>query len=148
MLVPVNFTKGGDEAAEFERILEWTKKVEQEWQGTFYLPSNVFCIAVDTMQAYCSNCNQVKYVSGGKTCCSVCQTVLEKQEVFDYHEYTKIQTVDGKEEFLKQTGYLVVSFDIRIKSKLGNWYIFDIWEDTKLAKDALAMNWNYGSASL
>ncbi|MBR2981710.1 MAG: sugar phosphate isomerase/epimerase [Kiritimatiellae bacterium] len=25
MLVPVNFTKGGDEAAEFERILEWTK---------------------------------------------------------------------------------------------------------------------------
>ena len=26
MLVPANFTKGGDEAAEFERILEWTKK--------------------------------------------------------------------------------------------------------------------------
>jgi sugar phosphate isomerase/epimerase len=26
MLVPVNFTKGGDEAAEFEYILEWTKK--------------------------------------------------------------------------------------------------------------------------
>ena len=26
MLVPVNFTKGGDEAAEFERILAWTKK--------------------------------------------------------------------------------------------------------------------------
>lgn len=26
MLVPVSFTKGGDEAAEFEYILEWTKK--------------------------------------------------------------------------------------------------------------------------
>ena len=126
-----------------EETLEWNEKAQQEWQGTFYLPSKIFCIAVDTMKAYCTKCNQTRYVSGGKNYCTVCQTILENKEVFDYNEYTKIQTINGQEEFLKRTGYLVVSFDIRIKSKLGNWYIFDIWEETKLAKDALEMGWNY-----
>ena len=122
---------------------EWTEYMEQQWQGTFYLPSKVFCIATNTMKGYCNNCNQIRYVSGGKNCCSICQTVLEHQEVFDYEQYTKVQTLHGQEEFLKKTGYVVVSFDIRVKSNQGTWYVFEAWEETKLAKDAINLGWNY-----
>ncbi len=130
----------GHNSTEFPK---WTEYVEQQWHGTFYLPSKVFCIAVDTMKAYCKNCNQIRYVSGGKDCCSICQKVLEHQEVFDYEQYTKVQTLHGKEDFLKKKGYIVVSFDIRVKSNQGTWYIFEAWEETKLAKDALNFGWNY-----
>ena len=130
----------GHSSTEFSK---WTENMVQQWKGTFYLPSNVFCIAVDIRKGYCTNCNQIRYVSGGKNCCSICQTVLEHQQVFDYEQYTKVQTLHGQEEFLKKTGYVVVSFDIRVKSNQGTWYVFETWEETKLAKDAIELGWNY-----
>ncbi len=124
-------------------ISKWQERAEQEWQGTFYLPSDIVCVAIDTIQGYCKQCRETKYVSGGKNFCNICQTVLTKQIPFNYEQYCLTQTWNGQEEFFKKNGYIVVSFDIRIKSNQGEWYIFTEWKETKLAKDALAMGWNY-----
>ncbi len=48
-------------------------------------------------------------------------------------------SADGKTE----DGYLVVSFDIKVKSEEGVWYTFEHWESTELYKAAVAAGWNY-----
>lgn len=131
-----------------KEFTKWQEKVAQEWKGTFYLPSGVSCIAVDTIQGYCSQCNQIRYVSGGKNCCKVCQMVLTNQTPFDYNTYCFNQTQNGQEEFLKKDGYLVISFDIQVKSNQGDWYTFTEWEQTELAKDALEAGWRYVSGDV
>ena len=95
------------------------------------------------MQGYCSQCEQIRYVSGGKNCCNVCYTVLADLIPFNYNDYCLVQTLNGTEDFLKKDGYLVISFNIQVKSNQGEWCKFTRWEETKLAKDALDMGWNY-----
>jgi hypothetical protein len=40
-------------------------------------------------------------------------------------------------------GYLIVNFQIRVKSNDDVWYTFDNWENTELAQDAAEEGWNY-----
>lgn len=58
-------------------------------------------------------------------------------------EYMKRETITGKENFFKQTGYLVIHFDIKLRSEEGVWYSFDHWENTGIYRDAVAAEWNY-----
>ena len=78
-----------------------------------------------------------------KNSCNTCQAILQNKELFNYEEYTNKNTLHGQEAFFKQTGYLIISFDIQVKSTKGEWYVFDAWENTKLAKDIIAKGWNY-----
>jgi len=68
--------------------------------------------------------------------------VLEKDSAF-YEEYLKIQTFTGKEEFIKKSGYLIIQFEIKLKSNENRWYTFDKWMETELAMDAVKEGWNY-----
>ena len=40
-------------------------------------------------------------------------------------------------------GYLIVNFEIRVKSNDDVWYTFEEWENTELAQDAVEEGWNY-----
>ncbi len=74
----------------------------------------------------------------------LCVPVNMKQEFgFSLEEYLKMHTITGKEEFFKQNGYLVLHFDIQLKSEEGVWYTFDNWENTQICKDAVAAGWKY-----
>jgi len=46
---------------------------------------------------------------------------------FDIEEYCKWETLSGEEDFLKKAGFLVIQFDIKVRSNNQCWYI---WEDT------------------
>lgn len=70
----------------------------------------------------------------------LCVAKAQKQKV---EEYMSLQTITGKEPFFKQNGYLVVHFDIQVRSEEGIWYTFDHWEDTKIYQEAVAAEWNY-----
>lgn len=91
----------------------------QRWTGTGMLPANFLCVAAETEQEY--------------------QNILD---------YMAVQTITGKETFFKRDGYLVIHFEIKVKSNRGIWYLFEDWQDTELAKDALAMGWNYVSGDV
>ena len=52
---------------------------------------------------------------------------------FSLEEYAKQNTFTGKEDFFLQTGYLIIHFDITVESNDGAFYVFDTWENTKLA---------------
>jgi len=70
----------------------------------------------------------------------LCVPVSLHQEA---EEYMKRETITGKEKFFRQTGYLVVHFDIKLRSEEGGWYSFDHWENTGIYRDAVAAEWNY-----
>ena len=70
----------------------------------------------------------------------LCVPVSLHQEAEDY---MKRETITGKETFFKQTGYLVVHFNIKLRSEEGVWYSFDHWENTGIYCDAVAAEWNY-----
>ncbi len=40
-------------------------------------------------------------------------------------------------------GYLIVNFEIKVKSNDDVWYTFEGWESTELAQDAAEVGWNY-----
>lgn len=65
-------------------------------------------------------------------------SLLEEAE-----DYMKRETVTGKEKFFKQNGYLVIHFDIKLRSEEGVWYSFEHWENTGIYRDAVAAEWNY-----
>lgn len=65
------------------------------------------------------------------------------EEANTFEEYIKRQTITGKETFFKQDGYLIIHFEIRVRSNNGTWYRFLCWNETELAEDALAAGWNY-----
>jgi len=69
--------------------------------------------------------------------------VLCVKKDFPLEEYAKKNTLTGREEFLMNEGYLIVSLDIKVKSNQGVWYTFDSWERTKVAKDAETSGWKY-----
>ena len=64
-------------------------------------------------------------------------------DVAEFEEYSSRQTLTGREEFIKQEGFLVVHFEIEAVSAGGEQYTFTNWEETELAEDALAEGWNY-----
>jgi len=68
---------------------------------------------------------------------------MKERYGFSLEEYTKLQTITGREEFFKQNGSLVINFEIKLKSEEGVWYIFDVWETTKLYEDSRKKGWNY-----
>lgn len=117
--------------------------IRQRWGGSGFIPEEVLCVAADTEQGYCTTCKKRQYVSGGQKHCEDCGSALGNLQLFSLEKYGKLQTITGKEPFLKQDGYLMIHFAIRVKSGENIWYTFDNWEQTKLAKDAVAAGWNY-----
>ena len=89
--------------------------IVQRFSGKGRIPAEVLCVTEDMQQIY----------------------------GFSVEEYTKKQTITGREAFFKQNGYLVINFDIKIKSEEGIWYTFSDWENTKLYQDWMAAGWNY-----
>ncbi len=51
---------------------------------------------------------------------------VDKKVTFE--NYVKQQTVTGKEDFFIQNGYLIISFNIRVKSNRDKWYIYNTGE--------------------
>lgn len=123
--------------------LEYREVILQIWSGIGMLPEEVLCVAVDTKQGYCKNCREVRYFVGAGEECMVCHTVLQDVRPFSLEEYSARQTLTGKEEFLLQNGFLVIRFEILVKSEENVWYRFSDWKATELAEDARAQGWNY-----
>ncbi len=73
--------------------------------------------------------------------------VSEEDRIF-FEEYVKVQTITGKEYFIKQNGFLIIQIELMVKSNENRWYIFDKWTETELARDALAEGWNYVSGDI
>jgi hypothetical protein len=67
---------------------------------------------------------------------------------FPLEEYAKQTTFTGREDFFLREGYLIVRFDIVVKSNEGVNYVFDKWHSTKLAEDAKQQGWNYVSGDI
>lgn len=120
----------------------------QRWGGNGGVPSDVLCVVSDTKQGYCAVCKKRCYVTGNAGVCEICQTPLQNMQPFSLEEYVSKQTITGKENFFKRSGYLVIQFEIRVKSEENVWYMFERWHDTKLAKDALAAGWKYVSGDV
>lgn len=49
-------------------------------------------------------------------------------KIVTFENYVKQQTVTGKEDFFIQNGYLIISFNIRVKSNRDKWYIYNTGE--------------------
>ena len=87
----------------------------QRFYGTDRLPEDILCVPANLKEKY----------------------------GFSFEEYTNVQTISGREAFIKQRGYLVVNFEITVKSEEGIWYTFMDWDKTELYEDAVAAGWNY-----
>ena len=112
------------------------------------LPANVLCVAKDTKQGVCPSCDKICYVSGSRMTCEQCHTRVGNMKSFSLEEYMSKQTISGREPFFKQNGYLVVNFDIKVKSNDNVWYTFDEWMSTELRRDAIEAGWNYVSGDV
>lgn len=75
--------------------------------------------------------------------CYIPADVLCVEESFDLEKYALLQTITGEEEFFKKKGFLTISFEIRMKSDIGEWQEFSNWNHTELAEDALNSGWSY-----
>lgn len=107
------------------------------------LPEEVLCVAVDTKEGYCRACGEIRYLMENEEACRVCHALLQNVRPFSFKEYCAKQTLTGKEEFLLQTGFLVIRFEILVKSEENVWYAFTDWDTTELAGDAHSQGWNY-----
>ena len=65
------------------------------------------------------------------------------EDVPELESYAALQTVNGKENFFKQDGFLVIQFVLEGVMETGEQYAFLAWENTELAEDALNAGWNY-----
>lgn len=62
---------------------------------------------------------------------------------FPLEEYAKKNTFSGREDFFFRTGYLIIHFDISVKSNEGVVYNYNKWQETKLFEDATKGGWGY-----
>ena len=76
------------------------------------------------------------------------EDVLCVAKDFPLEEYAKQTTFTGREDFFLREGYLIVRFDIVVKSNEGVTYVFDKWDSTKTAEDAKQQGWNYVSGDI
>ena len=133
-------------AWEKEPILEGLEHWEvilQAWSGIGMVPTEVLCVAADTKQGYCATCQRISYVVGTDIECKKCHAMLRALHPFSLKEYSAQQTLTGKEDFFLQSGFLVIRFEILVKSEENVWYRFSDWESTELARDAETLGWNY-----
>ncbi len=129
-----------------EEVLKKQKNYEvirQRFKGNGIIPSDVICVIADTKQGYCERCGVMRYVYGSRTRCSNCNNILYDIMEFSLEQYAKIQTINGEEEFIKQTGFIVIQMEIKVKSNQHVLYEFTNWSDTKIAIDAITADWNY-----
>lgn len=129
-----------------EEVLKKQKNYEvirQRFKGNGMIPSDVICVIADTKQGYCEGCGVMRYVYGSRTRCSNCNNILCDIMEFSLEQYAKIQTINGEEEFIKQSGFIVIQMEVKVKSNQQVLYEFTNWSDTKIAKDAITADWNY-----
>lgn len=67
---------------------------------------------------------------------------------FPLEEYAEKNTFSGREEFFFRDGYLIIHFDISVKSNEGVVYYFDKWQETELFEDAKKEGWSYISGDI
>lgn len=71
------------------------------------------------------------------------ENLLCVEKDFPLEEYARKTTFTGKEDFFLQNGYLIIRFDIVVKSNDGVPYVFNAWENTMLAEHAKQQGWNF-----
>ena len=71
------------------------------------------------------------------------ENVLCVEKNYPLEEYAGQTTFTGKEDFFLQNGFLIIRFDIIVKSNEGVPYVFNAWENTMLAEHAKQQGWNF-----
>ena len=68
--------------------------------------------------------------------------VFETEQEY-FKEYRTRHALTGRESFFVDCGYLIISFQIELQLKSGEWLLYEDWQQTQVYKDAMAAGWNY-----